>query len=181
MNFLDRYNIAFVGLGIGDHEYNYDIDETFFHELGLTHAEKGLIKVSINLNKSTTMMVLDFRLIGNIEVECDRCTDCFELPVDYSDQVIVKFGASLAADTEDVLFLAHDDYEVNVAQFIYEFLSIAVPQRVVHPDNSAGESMCNKEMLKLIENYSPEHQSEEKTEEIDPRWEALKKLMKNDE
>ena len=47
--------------------------------------------------------------------------------------------------------------------------------RLIHPDLENGEEGCNPEFLTSYneqENVEPE-------EEIDPRWEALKKLKEN--
>jgi uncharacterized metal-binding protein YceD (DUF177 family) len=54
---------------------------------------------------------------------------------------------------------------------------VALPSRTVHPEDE-----CNEEMLDLLEEYSGYYEDEsdeennDEDDDIDPRWEALKKL-----
>ena len=56
--------------------------------------------------------------------------------------------------------------------FIYETICLALPHRIVHPDDENGNSTCNPEVLKKLESMS----QTEKPQEIDERWAALKDL-----
>ena len=57
--------------------------------------------------------------------------------------------------------------------FVYESIMLALPIQVLHPDDENGNSTCNPEILKIMNEHSPDAKKED---EIDPRWEALKKL-----
>jgi uncharacterized metal-binding protein YceD (DUF177 family) len=59
----------------------------------------------------------------------------------------------------------------DVSPFIYEFIHLSLPVRRVHPDNEQGESTCDPEVIRLLEEKQP-------SSEPDPRWEALAKLKK---
>ena len=63
---------------------------------------------------------------------------------------------------------------MNVAWNIYEFISLEVPMRHVHPE---GE--CHGEVEELLEQYGAEEPGEEQEAPIDERWSELKKILDN--
>ena len=90
--------------------------------------------------------------------------------------MVVKFGEEYNDDNEDILIVPHGEYEINVAQYIYELIILAVPAKRVHPGVEDGT--LKSEILSKLEELSPNKEKEEKTsEEIDPRWNNLKKLL----
>ena len=88
----------------------------------------------------------------------------------------MKFGAEYNDDNEDILIIPHGEYEINVAQYIYELIVLAVPAKRVHPGIEDGT--LKSEILSKLEELSPKEVNEDKaSEEIDPRWNNLKKLL----
>jgi uncharacterized metal-binding protein YceD (DUF177 family) len=102
---------------------------------------------------------------------CDRCTDYFDLPIEGNEQLVVKFGSDMVEESDQIVVIPATDGEINVAHFIYEYISIFIPIKRVHPENKRGTTACNKEMIKRLE----ELKNKEK-KETDPRWDALKNL-----
>jgi uncharacterized metal-binding protein YceD (DUF177 family) len=61
---------------------------------------------------------------------------------------------------------------LDMSWFIYEFVMLAIPIKHVH-----APGKCNSAMTQKLEELSGAvRSSEEEEEQIDPRWEALKKL-----
>ena len=120
----------------------------------------------MELDKKETIMISNFIVHGNVKVICSRCNELAN--IDLSDTMInyYKFGTEVEED-ENLFVLSPDEYKINVAQQIYELISVALPSS---PKHKKGE--CNKEMVELIKKY----QSKDKKEDIDPRWEKLNKL-----
>jgi uncharacterized protein len=170
---LSKYIIPFSGLSEGIHEYQYHIDKDFFSEIEYSLIEDSSVDVAVSLNKTETMLLLDFEIEGTVNLQCDRCTDYFDLPVKGKNKLIVKFGETTVEENDVILILSDKEHEFNVSQYIYEYINLLVPMRHVHPDDAGGKSTCNREMLDMIEKIS---HKETDPEEIDPRWEALKNL-----
>ena len=170
---LSKYIIPFTGLSQGIHEFQYHIDKEFFSEIEYSLLTESSVDVTVTLNKTETMLLLDFEINGTVNLQCDRCTDFFDMPVKGKNRLIVKFGATTEEENDVILILSEKEYEFDLSQYIYEYINLLVPMRHVHPEDARGNSMCNKEMLEIIEkiNQKPTGQ-----EEIDPRWEALKKI-----
>jgi hypothetical protein len=47
MKALKAYTIPFVGLKLGEHHFDYDIDNTFFHKFEYNEFNAGLMLQSI--------------------------------------------------------------------------------------------------------------------------------------
>ena len=77
-------------------------------------------------------------------------------------------------DDGETLTIPEGTGEVNVAWNIYEFISLEVPMRHVHPE---GE--CHGEVEELLEQYGAEEPGEEQEAPIDERWSELKKILDN--
>ena len=88
----------------------------------------------------------------------------------------MKFGNEFNDDNEDILIIPHGEYEINVAQYIYELIVLSVPQKKIHPGIKDGS--LQSDVLKKLEELSPMADNKnDKSEDIDPRWQTLKKLL----
>ena len=67
--------------------------------------------------------------------------------------------------------LDEGDKELDLDNIFYEMIVLAFPTKRQHKLNSVNDDECNKEMVNLINKYSIKE-----NKNIDPRWEALKKL-----
>ncbi|HKJ79252.1 MAG TPA: DUF177 domain-containing protein, partial [Prolixibacteraceae bacterium] len=72
-----------------------------------------------------------------------------------------------------------EEHQLNLAQLIYEYISLAIPLKRVHPEDKNGDSQCDTEMLDKINNYVQPEVDKDEEENVDPRWAALKKLKNN--
>ena len=93
---------------------------------------------------------------------------------------MVKFGQEYNDEIDDILILPHGEYEVNIAQYIYETLVLAMPTKRVHPgveDGTLKSDILDKlEELSIKDNQEEEEQ-EPQPKEIDPRWDKLKDFL----
>ena len=87
-------------------------------------------------------------------ITCDRCLDEFNFPVDYQTKLIVNFGKNKGEVTEEIITISESDHEINVAQYIYEFIHLALPMKKVHPDDEKGVSTCNGEVMKKLKEHT---------------------------
>jgi len=88
----------------------------------------------------------------------------------------VNFGDEYNDENENILIIPHGEYEINVAQYIYELIILAMPIKRIHPGIEDGS--LKSEILEKLEALSPKNLEEkEESEEIDPRWNTLKKLL----
>ncbi len=175
-----EYVIGFSSLLDGKHDYHYKIGSEFFEHFKYSDIEGADLTLDLLLEKKPNMMIASFKAEGNIKVMCDKCTDSFEYPVAGEDEVIYKFAEEDLGD-EKVISILPNEVEIDLTIPIFEFTSLLLPPRRIHPE---GE--CNEEMLKEIDNYLMVESDSSETEndqakpedddEIDPRWSQLKDL-----
>ncbi|HHB52441.1 MAG TPA: DUF177 domain-containing protein [Saprospiraceae bacterium] len=170
MDALQEYNIPFVGLKLGKHQYNYHIDDTFFTAYKYHDFETIDCDIDLVLEKKTTLLELFFKIQGTAMLRCDTTNEPYKESFDNSLQLIIKFGETYNDDNDEVLILPHSAYQFNVAQYIYEGIVLALPIKRVHPGIKDG-TLQSKVLDKLREI--------EKTnkKQIDPRWDKLNKLL----
>lgn len=169
MRALGEYTIQFEGLKQGIHLFEFEVDNQFFEEFECFDFEQASFKVEVQLEKRSTMMLLNFKFNGGFKVPCDRCLDEVEIEVSGDENLIVKFGEDSYEQTDEIIIIQPHEHEINVAASIYEFILVNAPQKRVH---QAGE--CNAEVLKKLKVV----EQKEENNEIDPRWATLKDINK---
>ncbi len=169
MNRLKEYNIQFVGLEPGNHQFEFEVNDTFFEQFEFSQIQHGQVHITVDLEKMERMMVFAITLAGKVLVTCDRCTDEFYFPLSHTEKLIVKLGAEFMEESDDVVVIPETEYQFELAPYIYEFIHLALPFRLLHPDDEHGNSTCDPDMLQRLNSLSV-------SETTDPRWEALKKL-----
>ncbi len=173
MKDLKQFNIQFVGLKEGKHLFEYSIDNKFFEAFSFDEYVSSSIKVSLHFIKKATLFELVFSAIGTVEVPCDVTNELYHQEIESELPLVVKFGPEFNDDNEEILILPHEAYEFNVAQFIYEMIVLAVPNKRVHPKVIDG-TMESEALNKLRE---LEIKEEKTVENTDPRWDKLKNLI----
>lgn len=166
----NQYIIRFKALKEGNHEIMFDVKEYFFSEFDKMEAKDGNLKVIINLNKKPDFLTLDILIKGIIFVECDRCLEYFNYPIEFRDNLLVKFSDTSVDQSNDTIILHPNDNELDLKHYIYECISLSIPYRKIHPESKDGKSLCKKEMLQKIH----EHESEEQEKAVNTNWDKLK-------
>lgn len=176
MKKLNEYLISFVGLKLGKHHFEYSINEAFFEAYSLHDFEQPNIQVQLEFEKKSTLLELHFKHKGTVQVPCDVTGEIFDLPVRGKLDLIVQFGESYNDDNEELLILPHGEYQMNVAQYIYEMIVLSVPAKRIHPGVKDG-TLVNETIERLEELSVSAAPTEEIEENIDPRWAKLKQLL----
>ena len=177
MSKTKEYLIPFVGLKLGKHKFEYQINNAFFEIFDYNEFQNSNIKVDVVLDKKSTMLEISFKHSGTINVQCDLTSEDFDLPIKGKMKLIVRFGEAFNNDNEELLILPFGEFEIDVAQYIYEMIVLSVPLRKVHPGIKDG-SLKTEALTKLKELTIKEQKKEIKQEEnIDPRWDKLKQLL----
>ena len=168
--------LQFAGLSFGEHKFDYLIEDKFFEAFEKSEINKGNIKVTLNLLKQSQMLVLEFEIGGTVKMECDVCLEEFDLPLTGNYKLIVKQGGSDTGDDDDIITLGATEHQLDLTHHIYEYCTLSLPIKRVHPLNKKGEPTCNKAVLKKLNKFLLK---EEKKESTDPRWNDLKRIKLN--
>ncbi|WP_439132160.1 YceD family protein, partial [Polaribacter sp.] len=103
MRELKDYNIQFVGLKEGKHQFDYSIDNKFFEAFTYDEFNSSSIKVSLTFVKKSTLFELIFVAEGTVEVPCDVTNELYHQEIDSELPLVVKFGPEYNDDNEEIL------------------------------------------------------------------------------
>jgi len=181
-NFADRkkgnmpglYSIPLAGLKEARYTYDFEIGDDFFEAFEGSEIKRGELNAVVVLQKSSTHIELDIEINGRAEVICDRCLDSFYLPLSSVNRLVVKQEREWAEVDPDMITMPLDEHEIDLSQFFYEYIHLALPLKRIHPDDSEGRTTCNPEMIRKLEEHLIAGEGDS-----DPRWDELKKLTRN--
>ena len=163
------------GLGDGEHDFLFELDQQFFVLFEHPDIKDGKVDAKVVFEKKAGVLALHFSLAGEVVVICDRCLEAFKTGIDTSQTIYVKWGEEAGEIEDDVLIVGRDEHEIEVGQYLYEFVILALPYQRVHPEDKDGYSTCNPDMLKKLEAHQA--QETDQSEMTDPRWDVLKGII----
>lgn len=176
MKALKSYIIPFTGLKVGEHHFDYQIDNTFFQHFEYDEFNAVNVKIDLKFEKKSSFLELYFEAEGTVNVNCDITNEPYDQVIEDDFKLVVNFGDEYNDDNEDILIVPHGEFEINVAQYIYELIILAVPIKRVHPGVEDGT--LQSDILSKLEELSPQEDLTIKSsEDMDPRWNTLKKLL----
>jgi len=144
------YIIPIKGMSVGKHRFEFTIDNEFFEEYENREIKGAHLKVDLELEKSTLLIEIRAKIGGMVVLECDRCLDDLELEMETEAALVVKFVKSVQEEDDDeILTLDPSESELNLKQFLYDYICLGLPLQKVH-----NEGDCNPEMIKKLEDYS---------------------------
>lgn len=167
MKALQEFEIPFLGLKEGVHDYAFDIDAVFFESFEYSEVKQGQVHVDVSMEKQERMLIFNFNIKGSVELPCDRCLAPLQLEISGDERLIVKFGQEWEEESEEVMIMPETESRIDISGFIYEYIMLMLPYKRVHPEDS-GESLCDESMVDKLGQHA--------STETDPRWEALKEI-----
>ena len=176
MKALKEFTIPFVGLKEATHHFEYKIEQSFFEHFEYEDFNNVEVDVKVDLTKKSTLLELHFKVSGAVNINCDVTNEPYNQNIENEFDLVVKFGDEYNDENIDILIVPHGTYEINIQQYIYELIILAVPIKRIHPGVEDGT--LDSDILERLEELSPKLKENRKTkEDIDPRWDTLKKLL----
>lgn len=176
MKALKQFSIPFTGLKLGKHQFEFEIDKSFFDAFEHSLVKDGLLKAEVELDKQETMLILAFHIVGAIQLNCDKCLAEFSQPIEIKERQIVKFAEDeLESDDLEIIVLNRKESEIDVSEMIYEYVNVAIPY-INNCEQAGTGQKCDPEMIATLEKLAGGNAENEEEQTDDPRWEALKKL-----
>jgi uncharacterized protein len=159
-----QYIIQFGGLSVSEHEFEFEVKDAFFKQFPET--EIGGANVQNNL------MQMSFDIEGTVKIGCDRCLKEVDYPIEAQEKLVLKHG-NPDESNDEILVLKEGNDEADISQYLYEYISLALPNRRIPCEDLDDEIECDDETLnKLDENKVDE-------EPTNPAWDQLKNIKFN--
>lgn len=178
MKELKEFTIPFVGLKLGEHRFDFIISESFFEYFEYEDFNSVAINLDVLLIKKNTMLEFTLAFNGFVNVNCDISNESYNQDIEGSFDFIVKFGDEFNDENEELIIIPHGSYEINIQQYVYESIVLAVPTKRIHPGIEDGT--LKSDILNKLEELRPtieDKNSINEDETTDPRWDELKKLL----
>ena len=167
--------IPIKGLPHGESSFRFEIGEPFFQSFENGQIKDADCSVKVSVVRYQTLLEVTCAVTGFVVVECDRCLEDLTLKVDIEPRLTVGFG-SVEVDEEtgdeDVVVIDRSQSELNLNQFVYDYICLGLPLVKVHP-----EGKCNPEMLRYL-SESEGTETGPEGEMVRP-FEGLKDLLEN--
>lgn len=180
MSHRREFEIAFVGLKQGIHVYEYRIEDKFFTTYGEQDFKNCLCDVKLSLDKKTNFIQLKFDIVGSIEVVCDKCGNSLNKQLWDEFNLIVKLvdEPDLMNETEedpDIYYIGHNESQLQVADWIYEFINLSLPMQKICSEEEMGGLQCNNEALERLRKMETEARKDNNN-----LWKGLEKFKDKD-
>jgi len=171
------FEIAFVGLKPGVHEFNYSIDDRFFEAYQQQDFRNCKAHVKLLLDRKSSFMLLRFEVGGKLETTCDRCNS--NLPLELWDEfsITVKMVEepelmNEQEDDPDVYYISRGESHIDIADWVYEFVNLSIPmQKTCSYENMDGPH-CNRSAMDMLKKLG----TEENEKKENPIWKGLEKF-----
>jgi len=171
---LRNYEIDFVKLKLGQHHFDYKIDDSFFGLKENSLIEHGKVNVHLLIDKKDRLMNLTFTIEGIVMTDCDICLDAFNLPINGIELIAIKIVDEPKESDGEIIYLGPNAISFNVYDHIYEIICTCMPMTKTCKNNTPKNKLCNPQMLKFLSESNDSSQNIEKN--TDPRWDKLKNI-----
>jgi uncharacterized protein len=175
---MKAFSVNIIGLSNKVHHFHYDFGDDFFKQYGSGLVSEGSFEADVELDKRETFIEASFAVKGKAKLICDRSLDPFDYPIRFQRKIVFKYGEVNEELSDEIILIQRDTDSLELGQYIYEFIGLAIPIKKLHPryqdeqdydDNAAGK------LIYTSGGSSPDSDNDN-DEDIDPRWEQLKKL-----
>jgi len=174
------FDIAFVGLKPGVHEFEFELDNKFFVEKGVQDFSNANAQVKMSLEKNSGFMLLKFEVGGKAGVTCDRCGNNLNIDLWDEFKMLVKLvdnpeEMNQQEEDPDVYYIPRNESHLHVEEWLYEFVLLSIPFQKSCKESELGGPNCNKEVLEKLKEMEKQ-QLENNSNSI---WKGLEKFKEN--
>ena len=172
----DKFIIPLNGLAAGESRFSWSAGKEFFEGFENSEILDAELDVEVRVEKSGRYLGVDCEVEGQVVVECDRCLDELEMPIDSYIALSVKYGAEENAEEHqegerEIVFIPEDSAELDLSQVIYDYVCLSLPMQRVHEPGG-----CNPAAMKYYE--APKGSETSEAEKSANPFAALKDMFK---
>jgi uncharacterized protein len=174
---LRAFKVNIIGLSNRVHTFEYEVGDDFLRQYGKDtgFVSEGSFHVDVTLDKRETFIEARFVIKGAAKLICDRSLDPFQQPIKVDKKIVFKYGDADEELSDEIMIIHRDTDSLELGQYIYEFISLEVPIKKLHPRYQQEPDDDSEAAGKIIYTSGSDAGGDDE-ENIDPRWEKLKKL-----
>ncbi|HPN38638.1 MAG TPA: DUF177 domain-containing protein [Melioribacteraceae bacterium] len=160
--------IKFTNYIDGIHEFCFNVKAK---ELGLPEEFTNGVQVEVIMDKSIHQIVLDCKLKSVALLNCDRCTESFNLNINTEFRLVYLFKLKIKDEGENLnlIYLSLDETKIDITEEVKEYCMLAIPLKLLCKEDCKG--LCSSCGINLnLETCNC------KKESYNPIWDKLNKL-----
>ena len=168
------YKIHISGLAQGSYRYEFPVGGDLFREYENQQIKDADMNIEVVVEKGSGWMNAKVKGKGTVTVECDRCLEDMNVPVEFAQNLAIRsahFGED-AEESDEYIIVDPSETEVDLKQFIYDYICINLPLSRVHPD---GE--CNPKMLERLSSLQAAQGSGQQDKDVYSPFSGLKEFL----
>jgi uncharacterized protein len=175
------FQLKILTLKPGRYTYTLPVNDAFFASFEHSIVQKGNLQATVTLDKSETLIRAAIAIDGTIELESDRSLELFDHPLSLQHELLYRYGDESKEITEELYQLAWESPTLDLAQPIFEYITLAVPMRKLKPTEEPEPkgTLSDAERHLVYSSAPPEAEETPLLAPTDPKWEALRKLFPN--
>lgn len=183
----ETFNIPLRSLPEGDSSYDFHVGKGLFASIENALVDDGDLTAHVGLHKTAQMVAMDISIEGVVRTQCDICLGDMDYAVeDCGGRITLRLGDHFEEVNEELYEVDENEEELDLSQWIYEFICVSLPIRFEHPLDEDGNPTCDPEMLAELDKYLVKEGEEPEAApsrdgQTDPRWDALKGLLGKEE
>lgn len=179
------FEIPFVGLTAGEHEFEYRIEDQFFLDFGPQDFSNCQTSVKLLLDKHPGFMQLHFDIDGTIDTICDRCGNPLTVQLWDEFNIVVKLvddADKMNSEEEDpdIFYLDRSESHLSIANWIYEFINLSIPLQHICKVDDKGQSTCNQEVIDQLNFFNENPPAKTPSKELWKGLDQFKNLKEED-
>jgi uncharacterized metal-binding protein YceD (DUF177 family) len=171
------FKVNIIGLTNAVHHFDFKVGNDFFSQYGTGLISVGSLKAEVTLDKHETFIDASFHITGTVELTCDRSLETFDHLISVDRKLVFKYGNADEELSDEIVMIHRDSESLELGQYLYEFIALEVPMKKLHPRYREEDDDDDDSEGKIIYTSKPSSRDDKTDgEDIDPRWEILKKL-----
>ncbi len=168
---MKEFQINIAGLGDKVHEFRFQIGKTFFEFYGKELTDNADLLVDLVLDKHATFLSAEFDIRGTVQLTCDRSLDKYDHALKLKSRILFKYADQAEEVSDEIIHITRDTVALDLGPVLYDLIGSSIPMKKLHPRFKTNEEENEEDPIVYRSGTDVAE-----TEQIDPRWEKLKKL-----
>ena len=169
---MSKLEFKIVEIPEGESRKNLELDG---EDLDLSPYEFKGGEMDLRFYRTPHFIRVNFTVWSDVELQCDRSLDHFDMPVEAEYEVVFKVDVQEETEDEEGAVRRFDfsTNTLNIEEEVRDTIMLQVPIKKLHPRYLDEEGKPKDFETKSFGEVDVE---EEQSEIADPRWEKLKQL-----
>ena len=160
------------------YKFSYLLENDFFEQVDGPEVRKGKVNIALSVVRNLSSFEMNFQINGLVTVDCDRCLEDMEIPIESANRLVVTFGDTYAETSDEQVIVSEEEGFIHIAWYLYEFIALSIPMKHSHELGDCNEVMASKLKEHCVDELLEGDETNENSQTVDPRWDMLRNLMK---